>query len=192
MRIIGGMFRGKKLTAASETITRPTLDRAKESLFNILESYLLKKDKQWADILFVDVFAGSGAIGIEALSRGAKKAIFFENHPVARYFLARNLNGLKNVSFQVGSEALRPPHTTQAADILFMDPPYHHGLIEKTLPIFYRTGWIGQNTYIITEADSNESIRFPHFLSVSRVVYYGRNQFVFAQMNKEEMDEHLA
>lgn len=192
MRIIGGMFRGKKLTAANETITRPTLDRAKESLFNILESYLLKEDKRWTDILFADVFAGSGAIGIEALSRGAKHAVFFENHPIARRFLTANLNGLKNVSFQVCTDALRPARVPQAADILFMDPPYHQGWIEKTLPLFYQTGWINQNTCVIVEADSNESIRFPDFLSVFRTVHYGRNQFLFARMNKDGMDESLA
>ena len=77
MRVISGQYRGKKLLAADEEITRPTSDRAKEGLFNILNNYLLKNSKSWQEIFFCDVFAGSGAIGIEAVSRGTKNVFLF-------------------------------------------------------------------------------------------------------------------
>ena len=185
MRIIGGQFRGKKLVAAPEQITRPTLDRAKESLFNILESWLLKSGKHWSEQVWTDVFAGSGAIGIEALSRGAKHVIFFENHPIARRFLMMNLKNLANVSFQLQTDALLPMPRQQAVDVLFMDPPYHQGLIERTCVAFYQAGWIGKETIVIMESDAKETICLPPFLTILRTVRYGRNQFLFAQLKTE-------
>lgn len=181
MRIISGAFRGKKLVSAPEMITRPTLDRAKESLFNIIESRLRVTDKKWADIVFADVFAGSGAIGIEALSRGAVKAVFFEKNQIALRFLKQNLNGLKNVNIQILKEACEPPIVAQAADILFMDAPYHQGLIERALPLFEQAGWIGDQTLVILETDVKEEIILPPFLQAERSVSYGRNRFIFAQ-----------
>lgn len=189
MRIIGGKFRGKLLSAADETVTRPTADRAKEGIFNILESWLMKAQYRWADCVFVDVFAGSGAMGIEALSRGAKRAVFFENNPMARKFLTRNLNGLKDVIFQIEKEALRPPETKEPARILFLDPPYHQGLCEKVLPLFYQAGWIDNETLVIAEIDNNENLAVPDFLTCFRQVHYGRNHFVFMRLQPSENDE---
>ena len=177
MRIISGQFRGKKLVAASEDVTRPTSDRAKEGLFNILESYLYKTEKKWQDLEFVDVFAGSGAIGIEACSRGAKKAVFFENNRQALRFLMQNIKsiGLKNVEIQ--QNALYPPQRQKAVDIYFSDAPYQQGLTEKALNVFYQNGWIDENTIIILETDVKEELILLSDFITERRLSYGRNQF---------------
>ncbi len=189
MRIIGGTYRGKKLVSAPESITRPTLDRGKEGIFNIINNILLKSEKSWSDILFADVFAGSGAIGIEALSRGAKQAVFFENHPVACRFLKQNLNGLKDISYQLYGDALKPVKTNQPADILFADPPYHKGLTSRMITAFYQAGWIDKNTIVICETDANETAELPAFLTVFRTVVYGRNRFELAHLTDGEIEK---
>ena len=78
MRIVAGTYRGKQIMAPDSLTTRPTADRARESLFNMLNSLLMKEGKIWTDITFADVFSGTGAVGIEALSRGAKEVFCFE------------------------------------------------------------------------------------------------------------------
>ncbi len=186
MRIISGQFRGKKLVSAPETITRPTLDRGKEGLFNILDNLVMKSDMNWSDIIFADVFAGSGAIGIEALSRGAQKVFFFENHPEACRFLKQNLSGLKGVTYQLEREALKPPKLDCSVDILFADPPYHKGLTARALTVFYQAGWIDKETIIVCETDKNETVELPEFLTVFRTVSYGRNRFELIKLISEE------
>ena len=177
MRVISGQFRGKKLVAASEDVTRPTSDRAKEGLFNVLESYLYKTEKKWQDLEFADVFAGSGAIGIEACSRGAKKAVFFENNRQALRFLMQNIKsiGLKNV--EIYNNALLPTQRQKAVDIYFSDAPYQQGFTEKALRAFYQNGWIDENTIIILETDAKEELILPFDFITERRLSYGRNQF---------------
>lgn len=177
MRIISGQFRGKKLVSAPENITRPTSDRGKEGLFNVLESYLYKTEKKWQDLEFVDVFAGSGAIGIEACSRGVQKVVFFENNPQALRFLKQNIQsiGLKNIEIQ--QNALCPKEREKAVDIYFSDAPYQQGLTEKALNIFHQKGWIDENTIIILETDLKENLILPTEFVAERQLSYGRNQF---------------
>ena len=181
MRIIAGTYRGKKLVSAPESITRPTSDRAKEGLFNVLDSWLLKIDKRWQEIVFVDVFAGSGAIGLEALSRGAKKVVFFEADKTAQRFLKTNLQGVKGQTYLM-TDALKPSYCTQPTDIIFMDPPYHQHLIEKALPVFLKNGYIGSDTLLICETDKTEQIVYPTDFCLIRTVNYGRNRFDFVRL----------
>ena len=185
MRIISGQFRGKKLVAATEDITRPTSDRGKEGLFNVLESYLYKTEKKWHDLEFADIFAGSGAIGIEACSRGAKKAVFFENNRQALRFLMQNIQsvGLKNV--EICDNALLPAHRQKAVDIYFSDAPYQQGLTEKALLAFSQKGWIDENTIIILETDVKEELILPVEFIIERRLSYGRNQFFIVKKTKQ-------
>ena len=90
MRIISGIARGKKLFSPVTEVTQPTMDRAKETLFNMLESWRLKEGKGWGQLSFLDVFAGSGSIGIEAWSRGVKCPYFMENDADALKILNHN------------------------------------------------------------------------------------------------------
>lgn len=203
MRIIGGKMRGKKLASPETEATRPTSDRARESLFNILDNYLRRLEKPWADVVFADVFAGTGAVGIEALSRGAKFGCFFEIDKGALKSLRQNLNGIEKQTVILG-DALNPPrmesimktfaHTAgvsgtgmpsapQAVDILFMDAPYRRGLWEQALIQFDRQGWINADTYIVIEIDKGENGTLPSGFDLSDKRAYGRNTFLFVRKN---------
>jgi 16S rRNA (guanine966-N2)-methyltransferase len=118
MRVIGGEFRSRHLKSLPDSTVRPTPDRVRETLFNILAPVIRKS-------IFVDVYAGTGAVGIEALSRGAKRAIFIESSPSAVAVIKENLESL---SARSRSEIWAAPASRRLkehdADIVFLDPPY--------------------------------------------------------------------
>lgn len=180
MRIIGGQFRGKKLASPDTEATRPTSDRARESLFNLLDSRLRRLEKPWADVLFADVFAGTGAVGVEALSRGARECTFFENDKGALKSLRQNIDGLEKQSHLMG-DALNPPQAFKEMDIVFMDAPYGMGLWLEALVMLDRRGWIGLDTVIVIEVDKGENDRLPQGFELSEKRAYGRNTFLFVQ-----------
>lgn len=201
MRIIGGKMRGKKLVSPETEATRPTSDRARESLFNILDNNLRRHEKSWADVVFADVFAGTGAVGIEALSRGAKFGCFFEIDKGALKSLRQNLSSLEKQSIILG-DALNPPRAqsimepfaraaggrgvpieSKAVDILFMDAPYGRGLWEQALIQFDRQRWINADTHIIIEIDKSENGALPSGFDLSDKRAYGRNTFLFVRKN---------
>lgn len=184
MRVISGVFRGKKLIAADESITRPTSDRAKEGLFNILNHHLLNMNKSWPDICFLDVFSGSGSMGIEAFSRGAKKVFLFENNKQALNCIRQNISNMKEICV-VSKDACLPYPATDVADIIFFDPPYGKGLWQKSLIQFQNSGWIGENTLIIVETDKLIKENVPQGFEVYREQSYGRNLFLFLKGKRD-------
>jgi 16S rRNA (guanine966-N2)-methyltransferase len=132
MRIISGISRGRKLVTPRNQSLRPTSDRVKESIFNILQ-------EKMAGGLVLDLFAGTGNLGIEALSRGAKKAIFVEKERQALRLIRRNLTqfGLEERSEILPRDVNRAigilKQRGECFDLILMDPPYERGLIRKTL-----------------------------------------------------------
>ena len=178
MRIISGNLRGKILVAPDGVNTRPTADRARESLFNILNSLLLKGGYSWDKITFADVFSGSGAIGLEAYSRGAKEVFCFENDPVALKTLHTNAAGISKIHVLNTSALNPPPHTS--VDILFMDAPYGKGLWQLALGAFDAAGWIGPQTLIIIETDQKLREELPKGYQLIQTRHQGRNAFLFA------------
>ena len=114
MRIISGKFKGRSLIAPPEG-TRPTADRAKEMLFDMLTSLLMKEGKRWENLTFTDVFAGSGAVGLEAASRGCKQVYLFENNLVAQKIIRQNG---KSMTFTLEGEALKPTTTNKVPSFL--------------------------------------------------------------------------
>lgn len=152
MRIVGGEFRGRSLAAPESQAIRPTSDRVRESLFNIL-SHAEGVDLQDARVL--DLFAGTGALGIEALSRGAKFCLFVDDGAEARGLIRDNmeafaLNGRSRI-FRRDATGLGPSGTMGAFDIVFADPPYRKGLGEKALQSAAQGGWLRPGTAIILE-----------------------------------------
>jgi 16S rRNA (guanine(966)-N(2))-methyltransferase RsmD len=143
MRIISGTSKGRKLVTPKSQSLRPTSDRVKESIFNILRVEMEGK-------VVLDLFAGTGNLGIEALSRGAKKAIFVEKERQAIRFIQRNLTqlGLEERSEIVSKDTNRSigilKQRGESFDLILMDPPYEKGLIQKTLielsfhPIYHK------------------------------------------------------
>jgi len=179
MRIITGANRGKKLQAVPGKQTRPTADRAKEMLFNMLESFLRKTGHPWNRIIFADVFAGTGSIGLEAASRGAGIVAFIENNPAAVRVLRKNAAGLKNV-YVFATDAHRPPKANYPVDILFLDPPYGANLWQEVLPILDARGWIGWSTLILVEVDKFEpTTSVPPGFQITQFRAAGRNTFLW-------------
>lgn len=176
MRVIAGTAKGRKLKTLPSNDTRPTSDRAKESLFNILMPYLHGAG-------FLDLFAGSGAIGIEALSRGAGYAVFVEQSAQAVSIIKENLTltGLSEASDVRQSTATDfLLKCNQPFPLIFMDPPYHLGLVPEALRIIAQNRLLQTDGLLIAEGDRTEE--FPKFLFGFSLVdkrKYGRNVLHF-------------
>lgn len=186
MRIIAGQLRGKKLLSPKGEITRPTADRARETLFNILNSMFKKRGNSWSDLSFCDVFAGSGAIGAEALSRGVTKCLFFEKDPYVVSVLRKNISEIKG-GILVQSDALKPPKARESVDVIFMDPPYSKNLWQPALTAFYKQGYIHLKTLVIIEIDRDEIINIPNGWCLIQKRCSGRNCFLFFEQEKENI-----
>jgi len=168
IRLITGTLRGRKLEVPPSKTTRPTTDRVRESIFNLLESCLAKKERSFEGLLVLDAFAGSGALGFEALSRGAEHIMFFDPAPDALKVLQYNAAHLKLQTSQVKIQrvdATKPPKAKTPVDIIFLDPPYGKGLLGHAYKALGRAGWCGTETLIICETSDQEAL--PEFLQDS-------------------------
>ena len=149
MRVIAGIARSMPLKTPEGPDTRPTTDRIKETLFNILQNDI-------PGAVFVDLFSGSGGIGIEALSRGARKAYFIENAPKALACIQDNLAFTKftDKAVVLKQEAVLALTSIyeKEVDIIFMDPPYNSGYEERVLNVLAGMKYVTEDTLIIVEA----------------------------------------
>lgn len=156
MRIIAGEWRGRRLVAPKGDTTRPTADRTRETLFSMLVSRL----GSFEGLAVLDLFAGSGALGLEALSRGAAHCLFVEQDGDALKALRANVESLTargTAAVQAGSAlALAPARS--AADLILLDPPYGTGAGQVALDRMLRLGWIAPHTWISLETDSKERV----------------------------------
>lgn len=171
MRVISGSARGLKLKAPEGLETRPTTDRIKESLFNIIAPDLYEAD-------FLDIFSGSGGIGIEALSRGARSAVFIDSSRKSVSVICDNLKSAKvfqkaevlNKDVKVALNIIK--NNNKTFDIIFMDPPYEKGLTEKTLEIIDKLKLLKDNGYIIAEQSVSENTDYEGSFEVFRIKDY--------------------
>lgn len=156
MRIIAGEWRGRKLAAPRGDATRPTADRARETLFAMLTSRL----GDFAGLEVADLFAGSGALGLEALSRGAAHCLFVEQERGALEAIRANIAALgaqARARVEAGSVmGLRA--ASKPLDLILADPPYRSGAGEVALDRLLRLGWIGPETWIALETAFNEDV----------------------------------
>lgn len=154
MRIVAGEWRGRKLVAPKGEATRPTADRARETLFNMLTSRL----GSFEGLQVADLFAGSGALGLEALSRGAAHCLFVEQDRAAVDAIRANITALDaraKTQVEAGSVmALRA--SPQPYDLILLDPPYQTGAGSVALDRLLRLGWIGAETWIALETSARE------------------------------------
>ncbi|MGJ7042188.1 16S rRNA (guanine966-N2)-methyltransferase [Shinella sp. BE166] len=152
MRIVGGEFRGRALATPKSDDIRPTTDRTRESLFNIL-SHAYPKALDGTRVL--DLFAGTGAVGLEAVSRGARAALFVEQSVEGRGLLHSNIETLGLIGrakiFRRDATALGSVGTVEPFDFLFADPPYAKGLGERALDAAARGGWLVDGALAILE-----------------------------------------
>ncbi len=182
MRVIAGSARRLLLVTPAGIDTRPTQDRIKETLFNMIQNEV-------PGSVFVDLFAGSGSIGIEALSRGAKHAYFAENANDPYKCILKNLHTTHfedqaTVMKQDVTLALRNINEKEA-DIIFIDPPYEAGLYERTLSSLIQMPYVTENTMLIAEAGKEEDFSFAEELGyvITREKLYKTNKHVFLRKN---------
>lgn len=178
MRIISGKYRGKKLLCLEGDETRPTLDRAKESIFNILASHL-----HFNGLTVLDCFAGTGALGLEALSRGAASVTFIERSKEAAHIIKENINSLKEHTncHLLNKDIFELEHSLNKADLIFIDPPYKKGLVPICISHLLKTGWVKKESLFVIEMAKDE--QEPELLNLIRIMdvrHYGNSQFVFA------------
>ncbi|RVU03716.1 16S rRNA (guanine(966)-N(2))-methyltransferase RsmD [Novosphingobium umbonatum] len=162
IRIISGQWRGRKLqTPEGEETTRPTSERTRETLFSMLASRL----GSFEELRFADLFAGSGALGLEALSRGAAHCIFAEQAPPALRAIRANVANLKaqaQCDVRATSVMALGP-TKQALDVVLLDPPYGTGAGEVAIDKLRRLGWINEGTWVALETGEKEVPRVKGF-----------------------------
>lgn len=179
LRIISGRFGGRRLLASKSDHIRPTSDRLRERIFSILDSRLgsLKGCR------VADLFAGTGAMGIEALSRGASEVCFVEKHQNALTSLRSNIDnlGLEETSQVLVADATNLPDAAAAYDLVFVDPPYKRGLGEPALRSLRGAGWIDQNTLIVLETEANDSFRLPDGFQIKDQRKQGKSRVLFLQ-----------
>ena len=164
MRIVGGSHRGRRLVAPPGETVRPTSDRAREALFNILShGAFAAEGVPFAEKPVLDAFAGTGALGLEALSRGASEAVFIENDREALIGLRRNIAELDETtrSRVIAADATRPPRAPVPCAVAFLDPPYASGLAEPALSALAAAGWLLPDALAVAEVGAREPFTAP-------------------------------
>ena len=165
LRVIGGKHRGRPLVTPEGQGVRPTASRAREALFNILMHASWRDDgtSPLIDARVLDAFAGSGALGIEALSRGAAHATFLDKDADAIRSIGENLRklGETGTARVVRGDATRPPPAQAACDLAFLDPPYRSGQAAPALAALDAAGWLAPEAIATIELAHNEDIEAP-------------------------------
>jgi len=160
MRIVAGEFRGRTLVAPKGHSTRPTADRTRQAIFNVLDH------AAWSPGLegrrAIDLFAGAGALGLEALSRGAAFCLFVDTDAAARAAIGNNIEALRLEGHARvdGRDATRlgpPPEAGEKFDLAFLDPPYSEGLSEPALAALANGGWLAPGALIVVERGMGEA-----------------------------------
>jgi 16S rRNA (guanine966-N2)-methyltransferase len=186
VRIVGGRLRGRLLEAPASRAIRPTSERLRESIFDIL---IHRHAGVVEGARVVDLFAGSGALGIEALSRGAKFALFVDNGPEARALLRANvevfaLGGVTRIwradATLLGKAPAGPPFT-----LAFLDPPYDKGLAGPALAGLVEGGWLASGAVVVVEESAEAEIGAPTALRIVDERVYGETKVVFLAYGDE-------
>ena len=180
MRVVGGRLKGRNLVSPSSREIRPTADRLRESVINILV-HAYGNPFQGARVL--DLFAGTGALGIEAISRGAAFALFVDNAAEARALLRNNVEalGLGGVTkvFRRDATNLGPAHPLEPFALVFLDPPYAKGLAEKALASLRDGGWLTPAALLVVEEAKAAAFVSPEGFDELERRVYDDTEFVF-------------
>ncbi|MFO1082553.1 MAG: 16S rRNA (guanine(966)-N(2))-methyltransferase RsmD [Reyranellaceae bacterium] len=167
LRIVAGKHRGRPIAAPEGQSTRPTSSRAREALFNILAHGRFGDDDDGTSPLIgarvLDAFAGSGALGLEALSRGAAHATFLDSDGTSVRLIGETLRKLGETANAkvIRGDATRPPPAREACGLVFLDPPYRSGLGPAALTALDRAGWIAPGAIVTLELAHNEDLVVP-------------------------------
>ncbi|MFR3727493.1 16S rRNA (guanine(966)-N(2))-methyltransferase RsmD [Lacrimispora sp.] len=192
MRVIAGKARRLLLKTIEGQDTRPTTDRIKETLFNMINADI-------PDSCFLDLFSGSGAIGIEALSRGARKAVMVEQNPKAAECIRENLKTTRLeedalvMNCEVMTALSRLEGKGEVFDFVFMDPPYNFEWEKRVLQYLSNSSIIDENTVIIAEASLETSFEYLDAMGyhMSKDKRYKTNKHIFIEKKEQEKGKKL-
>jgi 16S rRNA (guanine966-N2)-methyltransferase len=184
MRVVGGRLRGRAIVAPQSQAIRPTADRLRETLFNVL-AHRYAGTMENARVL--DLFSGTGALGIEALSRGADFVLFVDDGTEARALLRENIQalGLAGVSriFRRDATKLGPVHPLNPFSLAFLDPPYGKGLAENALVAAREGGWLAAGALIVVEEAVASKFAAPEGYTELERRGQGASELVFLRRN---------
>jgi len=180
MRITAGSAKNRRLISPENDSVRPASDKVRQAVFNILQSYGLP-----VDAVVLDLFCGTGAYGLESLSRGAKSCLFVD---IDTSYAAENINAL---GFETKSETLRQNATTlravnqqkttpQPANLIFLDPPYHKNLLTPTLTTLISGHWLAHGAILICESETGQTLDHSA-LATKDTRTYGNVQLIFLE-----------
>jgi 16S rRNA (guanine966-N2)-methyltransferase len=180
MRVVGGRLKGRSIAAPTSRDIRPTADRLRESIFNIL---IHAYDNPIEGARVLDLFAGTGALGIEAISRGAAFALFIDNGAEARALLRNNvealaLGGVSKV-YRRDATDLGPAHPLEPFALVFVDPPYGKGLADKALASLRDGGWVAPGALLVVEEAKAAGFAAPAGFEELERRAYDDTEFVF-------------
>lgn len=184
MRIIGGKRKGLKLRAIVPEEVRPTSDRAREALFNLLSQGAWRCDWEGGNITFVDLCAGVGTVGLEALSRGAKRVTFVEKNPNVIKSLQKNIELFKIEGTEViNADSFNLGYRQTGFNLLFVDPPYGNLRVCRWLAHWKEKGWLVKGSRVIVQTDKREDHVVANQFNQSDIEgveqrAYGRNIFI--------------
>ena len=180
MRVVGGNLSGRRLASPKSDAIRPTTDRARESLFNILK-HSYPGAVEGARVL--DLFSGSGALGIEAVSRGASYCLFVEEAAGARALIRENVESLglqgRTRIFRRDATHLGPIGTMQPFNLVFADPPYGRGLGEKAVASALVGGWLTADALIVVEEAAATPFKPPECVVIHEMRTYSSSTLAF-------------
>ena len=181
MRVISGIARGTKLDSRESISTRPTLDRIKENMFNLIQDKV-------RDSVVLDLFAGSGQLGIEALSRGADRAYFCDIDKEDIVFLKKNIakTRLTEKSIVLNADFKKVLKTVnERFDLIFIDPPYKSNFVEESLELIFENAILNTDGLIVIETDETQKIQelldSKSYINILKTKNYGRvSLFIFS------------
>ena len=190
MRVVGGVLKGRVLKAPKGSRVRPTSDRARESIFNILTNGKPAADLE--DSIVLDVFAGTGALGLEAISRGAGTALFLDNNGLSLALVKENAVSLgvfkqcQTLKVDITRLGAPPRMLPEPADIAFLDPPYELGLAAPTLLSLSRFAWLKPGAIVVVETEVSTPFDVPFGYTLLDNRTYGAAQVSFLRIGGAE------
>lgn len=188
MKIIAGKHKGRRINIPKDRSARPTRPLVREAIFSILCSGEFLDENGFSIIheaTVLDLFAGSGSFAVEALSRGAKKAILVDNNKDHLALARSNLESVKELenAYLIGCDIERLSAAKVQVDLAFLDPPYHQKLVEAAVKNLLANGWLKPGTIVIIETDIREQYELPTNLTFILKKEYGSTKVVFYRFN---------
>jgi 16S rRNA (guanine966-N2)-methyltransferase len=187
IRIIAGLWRGRTIATADDDRIRPTAERTREALFDILghaRAFRSAQGPMPRGIAVLDAFAGTGALGLEALSRGADHAVFLDEHPESIALIRANLSKLdaEDAASIVQRDALQPGRSPRQVKLVLLDPPYRSRLAGPALEALHTAGWLALGAVAVTELEAAEEFAVPTGFELIDERRYGKAKLLFLRL----------